>query len=255
MKETLYTIPLTDAFHEADECPFCYISRKLEQDSLDFILGSSSAYMQSDIREKTNKYGFCSMHYKNMFHYGNSLGNALMLQSYIKELQTDLHKKFKSPGPSKPSLLHKLKKETPKSSQTSVGSFCKSKVSSCFICHQIEEAFERYLDTFFFLIRSNEEFYHIFQESKGFCLHHFGILAEAAPSKLNSQQLEDFHCILYPQMEQALQRLETDISWFIDKFDYRNKDADWKSSKDAVPRCMQKVSTGYPADSFYRANR
>lgn len=255
MKETLYTIPLMDAFNEADECPFCYISRKLEQDSLDFILGGSSAYMQSDIREKTNKYGFCSNHYKMMFQYGNSLGNALMLQSYVKELRADLHKKLKNPGSSKTALFHKLKKEPPESSQTSVGSFCKSKTGSCFICRQADEAFERYLDTFFFLLRSNEEFYDIFKNSKGFCLHHFGILAEAAPSKLNSGQLQDFNSILFPQMEHALQRLEDDISWFIDKFDYRNKDADWKTSKDAVQRCMQKVTTGYPADSFYRSNR
>ena len=27
MKETLYTIPMTDAFNAHDECPFCYIER------------------------------------------------------------------------------------------------------------------------------------------------------------------------------------------------------------------------------------
>ena len=44
MKETLYTIPLNDAFHADDECPFCFIERNLEQNSLDFILGT--AYME-----------------------------------------------------------------------------------------------------------------------------------------------------------------------------------------------------------------
>ena len=59
MKEQLYTIPLNDAFAANDECPFCFIEQKLEQDLLDFTLGSSSSYMESDIRDMTDKEGFC----------------------------------------------------------------------------------------------------------------------------------------------------------------------------------------------------
>ena len=40
MKEKLYTIPLNDAFHANDECPFCYIEKKIEEDMLDFVLDS-----------------------------------------------------------------------------------------------------------------------------------------------------------------------------------------------------------------------
>ena len=39
-----------------------------------------------------------------------------------------------------------------------------------------------------------------------------------------------------------MQRLSDDLDWFCDKFDYRNKDADWRTSKDALPRGMQKAS-------------
>ena len=38
MKEKLYTIPLNDAVNANDECPFCFIERELEQNSLDFVL-------------------------------------------------------------------------------------------------------------------------------------------------------------------------------------------------------------------------
>ena len=41
MKEKLYTIPLNYAVNENDECPFCFIERKLEQDMINFVLGSS----------------------------------------------------------------------------------------------------------------------------------------------------------------------------------------------------------------------
>ena len=49
MKETLYTIPLNDAVNAGDECPFCYIERAVEQDLMDFVLGSGSSYMESDV--------------------------------------------------------------------------------------------------------------------------------------------------------------------------------------------------------------
>ena len=43
MKEKLYTIPLNDAVNASDECPFCFIERELEQNSLDFVLGNGAS--------------------------------------------------------------------------------------------------------------------------------------------------------------------------------------------------------------------
>ena len=42
MKEKIYTIPLNDAVNADAECPFCFIERVVEQDLLDFVLGSGS---------------------------------------------------------------------------------------------------------------------------------------------------------------------------------------------------------------------
>lgn len=254
MKETLYTIPLMDAFKEKDECPFCFIERKLERDNLDYILGSASAYMQTDIREQTNKHGFCSEHYKKMFTYGNSLGNAIMMQSYLREVKKELHKQMKGFSSSKSGLLDKLKKDSSQT-KTSLGSYLQKTTSDCLICQKNQETFARYIDTFFLMLRSDEEFYQIFKSAKGFCLHHLQILVEQAEQAMGAKQREEFHNILFPQMEAALERLDEDISWFIDKFDYKNKDADWKNSKDALQRCMQKLTTGYPADQPYQSSR
>ena len=55
-------------------------------------------------------------------------------------------------------------------------------------------------------------------------------------------------------MTENLQRLYEDLDWFCDKFDYRYKDADWKNSKDALQRGMQKAAGGYPADPPYKQN-
>ena len=78
MKEQLYTIPLNDAVNANDECPFCFIERRIEQDLIDFVLGSSASYMEADIRDMTDRAGFCRSHFKKMFDYGNTLrGDAL----------------------------------------------------------------------------------------------------------------------------------------------------------------------------------
>ena len=105
MKETLYTIPLMDAFHADDECPFCFIERNVEQDLLDFVLGSGSSYMESDVREQTDKAGFCKEHFKKMFDYGNTLGNGWILNTHYIEMNKELKKQIKMFSPSKASLF------------------------------------------------------------------------------------------------------------------------------------------------------
>ena len=82
MKEKLYTIELTDGVKSGDECMFCWLERKLEQENLEFVLGSS--YMEGDIREETSKSGFCRHHTKMMYDCGNSLGNAWIFKSRLE---------------------------------------------------------------------------------------------------------------------------------------------------------------------------
>ena len=53
-------------------------------------------------------------------------------------------------------------------------------------------------------------------------------------------------------MLKNMERVSGDIDWFIEKYDYLNRDADWKQSKDAVQRGMQKIRGGYPADPPYK---
>ena len=90
MKEKLYTIPLNDAVNAGDECPFCYIERNVEQDLMDFVLGSCASYMESDVREDTDREGFCRTHMKKMFDYGNTLGNGWILKTYYKKLLSEM---------------------------------------------------------------------------------------------------------------------------------------------------------------------
>ena len=131
MKETLYTIPLTDAFHAGDECPFCFVERAVEQDLLDLVLGSSASYMESDMREMTDKAGFCRMHFKKMFDYGNALGNAWILKTHYIQMQKELADQVKMYAPSKSSLMNRLKKTD--AQENSLSSWVREKEESCYI--------------------------------------------------------------------------------------------------------------------------
>lgn len=46
MKEQIHTIPISDAFDNAGECPFCYIEKRTEDHVMDFVLGHGASYME-----------------------------------------------------------------------------------------------------------------------------------------------------------------------------------------------------------------
>lgn len=92
-----------------DECPFCYIERNVEQDIMDYVLGSCASYMESDTRDATDKAGFCRMHYKKMFDYGNTLGNGWILKTHYKKLIAEMKDQFSHFTPGKTSFMDKLK--------------------------------------------------------------------------------------------------------------------------------------------------
>ena len=82
--------------------------------------------------------------------------------------------------------------------------------------------------------------------------HHFADILDMAPLYLSVKEQDELRSILFPQMEENMKRIKEELDWFEMKFDYRYKDADWKTSRDAVQRAMQKVVGGYPADDVYR---
>ena len=189
MKENIATIPLIKAFNAKDECPFCNLEREAEQHAVSFILGS--AYMEDDIREKTDTTGFCRHHFKMMYDYGNRLGNALILSTHLKKLNQELKKEMSDFAPGKSSLLKRMKRTDATAEhepQTALGAWISKKTTDCYVCDHFRKIYGRYLDTFFDLYLKNEEFRQLFEESKGFCLPHFGDLIETAENKLNDTQ-------------------------------------------------------------------
>lgn len=247
MREQIDTIPVNEAFEAGDECPFCYLERQAEQRAIRYVIGPGASYMEPDVRAATDAKGFCRQHFKRMYDYGNSLGNALVMQTYyvgmLKELELEIDS-FQMPG--KKGLFAKKNGTT-----LPILQWAEEKDGSCYLCDKLRYNMDRYYTTFFHLIK-DAEFRAKVEAGKGFCIHHFAQLLKAAQTKLPNAQQEWFYDTVCPQMLENLQRVQGDLDWFIDKFDYRNAGADWKNSKDAVSRSMQKLRGGYPADPVYR---
>lgn len=238
----------------ADECPFCYVERQVEQDLLDFTLGSSASYMESDVRGMTDRAGFCRTHFKKMFDYGNTLGNGWILKTHITRMNQEMAREFKNYSPAK-SGGGMFKSKSSGAKQNSVSAWIDEKEQSCYICNQFKETYARYLDTFFIMYGKDEDFRKKVHDSKGFCLTHFGDLCEYAQTHMNERERAAFFPQMFELMERNMDRVYEDVAWLIEKFDYRNKDADWKTSKDAIQRGMQKLKGGYPADQPFKSKK
>ena len=89
--------------------------------------------------------------------------------------------------------------------------------------------------------------------TKGFCMRHFLRLMELGEQKVPNGQQEWFYTTVFRLMRENMARVKGDLDWFIAKFDYRNTSADWKNSRDAVSRTMQKLQGIYPADPPFRS--
>ena len=234
MKEQLYTIPVNDAFDSDCECPICVMYRTLEQNAIEYTMGPS--YMEDDNRAKTDEMGFCQHHIHSLYEQKNRLGLALILKTHMDKTIRDL----KSHSNQKPASTASLfKKATPGSA---VGNYVKQLESSCFICSRIEDTYQRYLNTLFHLWKKDSTFQSKFKSSKGFCIHHYGTLYDLAPTLLKGNDLTAFLEALDSVFFSNMQRVNDDLEWFINKYDYRYENEPWKNAKDAIPRTIIKTN-------------
>jgi len=218
MKEKIYTIPINEAFDQDCQCPLCLIEKRLEKEAVDYELGA--AMMEPDHRELSNEKGFCKRHLEMMFEKENKLSLALVLDTHLLEVR----KKITAQKNIKKGLFNK---EKPTIRET---------VESCIVCEKIENTMNRYMDVLVSMWKDEPEFRHKFESSNGFCLAHFEKLLERANG--------DFLKALIEKEEKELEKINDDIHKFTLKFDYRNRDMEWGTAKDAPIRSVQKL-VGY----------
>ncbi len=223
--EQIYTIPLNEAFDRsaADSscgCPFCALSRKLEEDNLELILGASM--MEPDVRIKTNKAGFCRAHYDRMFVRKNRLGLALMLESHLDGVKTEISKKslIGTPGAAAQKRLDEL-------------------AGSCYLCERIEFSLSKMLETAVYLYDTDSTFAKKLTLQPYFCLPHYRRLIALGKAKLSKKAYAAFYEDISRVVGTYFESLCGDIKHFIKKFDYRYEDEPWGNSKDSVERAIK----------------
>jgi hypothetical protein len=227
MSETIYTIPINEAFDEcaADHsrgCPFCRLYNKLEATQIDLLLGASM--MEPDVRIKTNEQSFCPTHFDQLLAAKNRLGLGLILESHLDQLREEVEEHglaalFGKVGKAAPERLGRLD-------------------DSCYICGRIEYSFSRMLLNAAWLWGEEKEFRDKVEKQPYICLPHFRMWLEAAQKELKKGYPDFYRAVSKPVYE-YFDSLRADVSWFCKKFDYRYDAEPWGNAKDAVERARK----------------
>lgn len=231
MKEKLYSIPVNDAFTADCECPICLMRKKLEDDAVDYTMGPS--YMEDDTRALTDTSGFCEKHIRMVYNKDNRLGMAWVMKTHYDKTIRDV-KKIMPQGPAK--MLKKGAAASP------VIQYLDKLNSSCFVCDRINQFFDRYVDTIFYLWKSDPDFKDKFKNCKGFCSEHYSLIIKKCSDYLKGTELEEFVELTNNLYITNMERVRDDLMWFINKFDYKYKDEPWYNAKDSVLRSMIKTN-------------
>lgn len=227
MSETIYTIPINEAFEECASdhsrgCPFCRIYNKLEKDKTDILLGASM--MEPDIRIQTNEKSFCPTHFDLLIQGKNRLGLGLILESHLDTLRSELSDGLLS------TLMGKVGIAAPKR--------LSRLDDSCYLCSRIDYDFTRMLSNAAQLFIEDENFKEKIKNQPYICLPHFRMWMESAQKELKKGYAE-LYKISSEVVFNYFDSLKEDVSWFCKKFDYRYDSEPWGNSKDSIERARK----------------
>ena len=210
MKESIYTIPISEAFETGGGCPFCRIYSRLEQHFVEYITGP--AMMEPDVRIKVNEKGFCSHHYNMTILKNNRLSVALMLQTRLEWLLENMDK-----GKGRGFSFKKAEN---------------SNHEDCFICENISREYKRVIGNAAVVWAKESDFKSLYARQEYICYPDYREIAAVAGKKLKGADLDAFLKITAQLASKRIQELKSDIDAFCNLYDYRNagKAADEKTA-------------------------
>ena len=253
MKERIYTIPINEAFNQDTECPLCVCEKKLENDALEYAVGP--AMMEPDSRIETNRTGFCSNHFVKLYHIQNErLPLALVIDTHMAEQIKNLEEIYlrnkkeiealrnkKHLEAFSENIKGKKKSVAGKTIEELLNKLAQLK-ETCAVCRKLDDNMDKLVDNTLYLYRKEPQFKKKFIESKGFCLRHLEVLLAKARQVFTPVIQAEFLAQLLPLELSELKRVNEEVNHFTKMFDYRNSQADWKNSRDAVPRSIEKLT-------------
>ena len=233
MRQHIDTIPVWDAYKEDCECPLCLLEETNERNYVDAFMGGS--VMEPDVRVEVNKKGFCGRHFKLMLNNNNRLGVALMAHTYLKETMARLGEASMAVN-EPPARSGLFGRRAPAS-----GTNLKPITDSCILCERLNETMNRYVYTLVYMWKHEAAFRKTLAASKGLCLKHYAAALGSAAEQLSGIDLKQFTDDLNRVEMENLARLEKEIEWFTLKFDHKNADKPWGTSKDSLDRTVLKL--------------
>jgi len=238
MKEKIYTIPINEAFEQEGFCPFCYIYKKLEAEAVDYTLGP--AMMESDFRNFTNERGFCQKHIRDLHGKRNALSFALVAETHMAVWKSVLQEAI---VPEKKSFF---KKE--KSKKAVYAEKFKKLSGSCAICEKVEKTLSDYIETFIFMLKTEDDFLDRVLASDGFCMEHFSLISQKASDQLSDSDYEKYFVPIINKQMERLEKYHSDLKIFEASFDYRNAGKPLEVSKDIL------LKVGYLLNGEFEPN-
>ncbi len=237
-QETIYTIPVNDAFHaEGTLCPLCRLESTADDNLVEYYLGPS--LMEPDVRQTTNEKGFCRGHLTRMYNsQENRLGLGLMLHTHLVAQQERIRALLLEAGGSerRGGLFSRRQSER---EMAEIAGELAAISDSCVICDRLAYTMGRYLDVVFWQYFRNPEFAERFDKGPPFCLPHLAALVRTAETSLKRADRQTFFARLTERQGAKLEALAADVEWFTLKFDYRNRDKPWGESKTALARAIR----------------
>lgn len=210
MKETIYTIPINEAFEAIQGCPVCGLRDAQETRWAEYITGG--AMMEPDVRTETNRLGFCRRHFGHMLSRQNTrLPVALMISTRIGRVLEDLRSTGLRPDKS-----------------------IKHPAGSCFICDRTEREIARMCENIAVIWAREDHFQELYIQQKFVCLNDFYELIAAGERVLRGKAKREFARATAKLAEKGASPLKSDIDAFCALYDYR-------SNQNAIP--PEEVST------------
>ena len=227
MAEQIYTIPINEAFAQKDGCPLCRLKKKLESDSLEYIMGA--AMMEPDVRQVTNRTGFCRVHYDDMLAMKNRLSVALTMESRLTQIASLLGEEA-TDAKGRRSRIKKYAGADPSEEIASTA-------HTCFVCSRVAGFEEKYIDNTIHLWKKDPEFRTLFEQQPCFCLDHYAALTQMAKKSLSEDLFLTFHSSITAVLRRYLAQLREDVTGFTRCFDYRSGNTPMtEAQKTAVER-------------------
>lgn len=193
MQENIYTIPLNDILAHKCGCPICRLEKIIDNNTLSYCMGA--AMMETDVRIKTNKLGFCKSHLNSMLSMKNRLSLALLLKSHIIEVD---NKDF----------------------------FCSS---TCFICHNKLASLEKMIINITHLYSTDIEFKNNLLEQEFFCLPHYNSICKISKKHLNRKKSSDFIDKLKNINKKYYGKLSDNLDEYCKLYDYKNSNKNFNN--------------------------